>query len=150
MKEISIQDQGSVSGCYGCGPDNTHGNQLKSFWDGDETVAEFTPKAYHCAGSPDIVYGGLIASLLDCHACNFAIARYYREEGRIIGSDPKIYCVTAQLNVSFLKPTPIGTTLELRARLKSSESRKTWVECTLSALGEPRARAEVLAIRVKE
>ena len=146
--EKSIQDQGAVSGCYGCGPDNTHGNQLKSFWDGDETVSHFTPKPYHCAGSPDIVYGGLIASLLDCHACNFAIARYYREEGRAIGSDPKIFCVTGQLNVSFLKPTPITEVLEIRARLKSVDRRKTWVECELSAAGEVRARAEVLAIRL--
>lgn len=148
--EKSLQDQGTVTGCFGCGPDNVHGHRLKSFWQGDEAIAHFTPMPYHCAGSPDIVYGGLIISLLDCHSCNFAIARHYREEKREIGSDPKIYCVTAQFNVSLVKPTPMGEELELHARLKSAEGRKTWVECWLQAKGEIRARGEILAIRLKE
>lgn len=146
----SIQEQGAVTGCFGCGPDNSHGLQLKSFVEGDETVAWFEPQAYHCAGSPDIVYGGLIACLLDCHSCNFAIARHYREEQREIGSQPKIFCVTAQLNISLLRPTPIGQRLEIRARLKSAEGRKTWVESWLLAAGEVCARGEILAIRVKQ
>lgn len=150
METKSFQDQGSVSGCYGCGPDNHHGLQLKSFWDGDQSVAHFTPKPYHCAGSPDIVYGGLQISLMDCHSCNFAIARHYREEGRPIGSEPKIFCVTAQLNISLRKPVPIGVELELRAELKSAEGRKTWVRCQLIAQGEVRAEGEILVIRLKD
>jgi hypothetical protein len=145
----SFQDQGSVSGCYGCGPDNSHGLQLKSYWDGDESVAHFKPKPYHCAGSPDIVYGGLQVSLMDCHSCNFGIALCYKNEAREIGSEPKIFCVTAQLNISLVKPVPIDAELVLRAKLKSLEGRKIWVSCSLSALNEERAHGEILVIRVK-
>jgi acyl-CoA thioesterase FadM len=53
------------------------------------------------------------------------------------------------LNVSYLKPAPIDGELELRARIKKLEGRKAWVECTLSAGGEVRARGEVLGIRVE-
>jgi acyl-coenzyme A thioesterase PaaI-like protein len=146
----SIQDQGAVSGCYGCGPDNVHGLQIKSFWSGDTAIAHFKPKPYHCAGSPDIVYGGLQVSLMDCHSCNFAIARHYHEEGREIGSLPKIFCVTAQLNISLLKPAPITSELTLRASLKSSEGRKTWVNCQLSAGDVICAQGEILVIRLLE
>jgi hypothetical protein len=35
--------------CYGCGPDNEHGLQIKSYWDGDESVAVFSSKRVsHC------------------------------------------------------------------------------------------------------
>lgn len=147
MKE-SFQDQGSVAGCYGCGADNVKGLRLKSFWDGDDAVAYFVPSPEHCAGSPQIVYGGLLASLLDCHSCNFAIARHFKSENRGIGSEPKIYCVTAQLNVSFQKPTPLGVTLQLRASLISTEGRKTWVRSIVTANGNQTAYAEVLVVRV--
>jgi acyl-coenzyme A thioesterase PaaI-like protein len=144
----SIQDQGAVSGCYGCGPDNAHGNQIKSFIEGDLARATFQPQPYHCAGSPEIVYGGLLASLIDCHSCNFAIARHYAKEGRAIGSEPKIFCVTAQLNISYIKPTRISSQLELIARLESEEGRKTWVNCEVFSEGEVTVRGKVLLIRI--
>ena len=144
----AFQDQGSVIGCYGCGADNPHGHQLKSYWDGEGAIAKFKPEPYQCGGSPNIVYGGLLISLMDCHACNFAIARCYSEERREIGSEPKIYCVSAQLNISLLKPTPIDSELEVRATLKSAEGRKTWVNCSISSGGVMTAQGEILAIRV--
>jgi hypothetical protein len=52
--------------CYGCGSMNDLGHQIKSFWDGDESVCRFQPKTYHTA-IPGYVYGGLLASLVDCH-----------------------------------------------------------------------------------
>ncbi len=33
----------SYSHCYGCGRLNPHGLQIKSYWDGDETVCHFNP-----------------------------------------------------------------------------------------------------------
>jgi acyl-coenzyme A thioesterase PaaI-like protein len=150
MSEISFQDQGSVAHCFGCGAENANGLQIKSFWDGDEAVALFKPRPYHCGWSPDVAYGGLIASLIDCHTCNLAIAHIYRAENRPIGSEPKVYCASAQLNVSLQKPTPIDETLHLRARIKSIERRKIWVDCEVTAGGEVTARGEVLAIRLKE
>jgi hypothetical protein len=65
MTDKAFQDhyKDELSVCYGCGRLNPHGLQIKSFWDGDETVCRFTPKAYHTA-IEGYVYGGLIASLV--------------------------------------------------------------------------------------
>ncbi|MEJ2429539.1 MAG: PaaI family thioesterase, partial [Deltaproteobacteria bacterium] len=82
MNKKAFQDYypDELSYCYGCGRLNEHGLQLKSHWDGEETVAIFHPKPYHIA-IPDYIYGGLIASLIDCHGTGTASAASYREEG---------------------------------------------------------------------
>lgn len=144
----SFQDQGSILHCYGCGANNERGLQLKSFWDGEESVAEFTPKRFHCGGTPEIVYGGLIASLIDCHSCNLAVARSYKSEQRGIGSEPTISCVTAQLNISLIKPTPISQQIILRAGIRDIEKRKIWVDCKVYSGKELTSKAEVLVIRL--
>jgi acyl-coenzyme A thioesterase PaaI-like protein len=148
MEQPAFQDQGSVRHCHGCGADNTRGLQLKSFWDGDEGVATWQSQPHHCGGSPEILNGGIIASLIDCHSLNLAIAQAYRAEKREIGSVPRIGYVTANLSVNYLKPAPVGQPIELRARIVKSEGRKAWVHCTLSAQGEVCARGEVLGVKV--
>ena len=149
MEERAFQDQGSVSHCHGCGADNPKGLQLKSFWDGDEAIATWKAEPHHCGGSKEIVNGGIIASLIDCHSLNLAIAQAYRAENRPIGSSPRIGFVTGNLNVSYLKRAPIAEPLHLRARIMRIEGRKAWVSCTLSAVGEVCATGEVLGIRVE-
>ena len=145
----SFQDLGSVSHCHGCGPDNEKGLRIKSHWDGDEAVCNWRPQSHHCGGSKDIVNGGIIATLIDCHSLNLAIAHAYKSEGRPIGSSPKVGYVTGSLSVCYLRPTPIDQTLELRAKIARVEGRKAWVNCTLSAGGQLCAKGEVLGIRVE-
>ena len=137
------------SHCYGCGHLNTYGHQIKSYWDGDETVASFTPQPYHMA-MPGFVYGGLIASLIDCHSIGSAAAVGYRAEGREMGTEPPLRYVTASLKVDYLRPTPMGVPLELRGRVKEIKGRKVIVETTLSAKGEVCARGEVVAVQLPE
>lgn len=149
MGQESFQDLGSVLHCHGCGRENEQGLRIKSYWDGDEAIATWTPQPHHCGGTKEVLYGGIIASLIDCHSLNLAIAHAYRAEQRPIGSAPRIGYVTANLNISYLKPTPIDEPLELRARLTKLDGRKAWVNCTLSASGQVRATAEVLGIRVQ-
>jgi acyl-coenzyme A thioesterase PaaI-like protein len=149
MMEESFQEQSSVLHCHGCGADNEKGLQIRSYWDGDEAVCEWRPESHHCGGSKQIVNGGIIATLIDCHSLNLAIAHAYKSEGRPIGSAPKIGYVTGNLNVSYLRPSPIDEALRLRAKILKIEGRKTWVSCTLSAAGEIRATGEVLGIRVE-
>src|SRR5262245_11884632 len=131
MGERSFQDQGSVAHCHGCGADNDRGLKLKSFWHGDEAVAEWHAQRHHCGGKPETLHGGIIASLIDCHSLNLAIAHAYRREGRAIGSAPRIGYVTANLNISYLKPTPIGEPIGLRAWIVKLDGRKVWVNCSL-------------------
>ncbi|WP_299443721.1 PaaI family thioesterase [uncultured Rhodospira sp.] len=138
-----------VSHCYGCGRLNEHGHQLKSYWDGEETVAQFEPLPYHTA-IPGFVYGGLIASLVDCHGTATAAAASYRAEGRVMGSEPALRFVTASLHVDFLRPTPLGGPLELRGHVETLGPRKASIAITVSAEGVVCARGRVVAVRMPE
>jgi acyl-coenzyme A thioesterase PaaI-like protein len=131
--------------CYGCGRLNPQGLQLKTRWDGDETVAHFTPRPQDVA-LPGFVYGGLIASLIDCHAMGTAAATAERAEGRDIGAAPAPRFVTASLKVDYLKPTPHGPALEIRGRVVERTPRKTIVAVTVSAGGVITARGDVIAV----
>ena len=90
MTDKAFQDYypDELSHCYGCGRLNEHGHRLKSYWDGDETVALFEPRQEHMA-IPGYVYGGLIASLIDCHGTGTAAAAAYREADREMGTEPR-------------------------------------------------------------
>ena len=133
--------------CYGCGRLNERGLQIKTRWEGDEAVARFTPRPEHVA-VPGFVYGGLIASLIDCHAMGTAAAAVERAAGHDIGDRPAPRFVTGALHVDYLKPTPLGPELELRARPSLVSDRKVVVQVTLSAGGVPTARGEVVAVRM--
>jgi acyl-coenzyme A thioesterase PaaI-like protein len=135
--------------CYGCGRLNEQGLQIKSYWDGEETVAIFQPRPYHIA-IPGYVYGGLIASLIDCHGTGTAAAAAYRQAGREMGTEPPFRFVTASLHVDYLRPTPLGVPLEVRGRVKEIKGRKVVVEATVSAEGQVCARGEVVAVQVPE
>jgi len=137
------------SHCYGCGRLNQRGLQIKSYWDGEETVADFTPHPYHLA-MQGFVYGGLIASLIDCHSTGSAAAAAYRAAGREMDTEPPFRYVTASLKVDYLRPTPMGVPLELRGRVKEIKGRKVVVETTLSANGAVCARGEVVAVQLPE
>ncbi len=149
MNKKSFQDfyPDELSYCYGCGRLNTHGHQLKSYWDGEETVALFQPKPHHIA-IPGYVYGGLIASLIDCHGTGTASAASYRKEGRAMGTEPPFRFVTASLHVDYVRPTPLGISLEVRGRVKGVKGRKVVVSATVSAEGEICARGEVVAVQM--
>ncbi len=133
--------------CYGCGRLNAHGLHLKSRREGDEVVARFTPRAEHTA-LPGFVYGGLIASLIDCHAMGTAAAASEALQGRAIGAGPAPRFVTGSLHVSYLKPTPIGGELVLRARATDVGERKVVVHVELFAGDAVTARGEVVAVRM--
>jgi len=149
MNHKAFQDfyPDELSYCYGCGRLNDHGLHLKSVWDGDKTVAIFHPKTYHMA-IPGYVYGGLIASLIDCHGTGTASAAAYRKEGRELGTDPPLRFVTASLKVDYLRPTPLGVPLEIRGWVKELNDRKVVVMATVSAEGEVCARGQVVAVQM--
>lgn len=151
MTEKAFQDYypDQLAYCYGCGRLNEAGHQLKSRWDGEETVAYFTPGPEQIA-IPGYVYGGMIASLIDCHGTGTAAAAAYREEGRAMDTEPPFRYVTASLHVDYLKPTPLGVELEIRGRVEEITDRKVVVDETVSAGGEITARGRVVAVRMPE
>ncbi len=151
MEQKAFQDYypDHQSHCYGCGRLNEYGLHIKSYWDGEETICRFEPKPYHIA-VPGWVYGGLIASLIDCHGTGTAAAYAYRAEGRELGTEPYIRFVTGSLHVEYLRPTPLGIPLELRASAKEIKARKVVVVARVLAQGEVCARGEVVAVRMRE
>jgi acyl-coenzyme A thioesterase PaaI-like protein len=133
------------SHCLGCGRLNEHGRKFKTRGDGEETVTRLTPTPYDTA-VPGYVYGGLIASLIDCHAMATASAAALQAAGKEIGEVPSPRFVTASLKVDFLKPTPVGVELEARGPIKERSDRKAIVEVTVSADGVVTARGDVIAV----
>ncbi len=151
MTERSFQDYypDHLAHCYGCGRLNQAGHQIKSYWDGDESICVFQPDPKYIS-IPGYVYGGLLASLVDCHGTGTAAAAAYRAEGRPMNSEPALRYLTASLRVDYVKPTPLGILLQLRGRVKAVNGRKVVVEEWITANGELTVRGEVVAVQVPE
>lgn len=151
MTQPAFQDYyvGDFAQCYGCGRLNEHGLHIRSWWEGDESVCEFEPRPYHTA-IPGFVYGGLIASLIDCHSTGTAAGAAYRETGLPLGDGPMPRFVTASLHVDYLRPTPLGGVLVVRGQVKEMKGRKIVVSSNLSAGGQVCAKGEVVAVQITE
>jgi acyl-coenzyme A thioesterase PaaI-like protein len=144
----AFQDQIPENFCYGCGPENPVGLRIRSLWAGNEALCVFQPAAYHAAGPRHILNGGIIATLIDCHAICTAIAHAYHAENRAIGSDPAIWYATASLAVRYLRPTPLDRLVTVRARVVETRLKRTTLVCALSADDVECVQAEVVAVRV--
>lgn len=138
-----------MSHCYGCGRLNTHGHHIRSFWDGEESVCHFMPGPDYVS-VPGYVYGGLIASLIDCHGTGTASAAAYRAESRAMDSEPPLRYLTASLHVDYVKPTPLGTLLEVRGKVIAIEGRKVTIQEWIRAGAETTARGQVVAVQVPD
>ena len=149
MKAFQDHYPENVAHCYGCGRLNEHGHRIRTFWEGEETVTRYRPEHYHTS-VPGFTYGGLIASLVDCHSTGTAAAAMYRQEGRDMDSEPPFRFVTGSLHVDFLKPTPLECELELRGRVKEIRGRKVIVSTEVIAGGVVTARGEVVAVQMPE
>ena len=151
MAKKAVQDYypDDIAVCYGCGKLNEHGHQIKSYWEGEEAVCRFQPKPYHTA-FPGYVYGGLIASLIDCHGTGTAAYAKALEQGKPLGSGNLQRFVTASLHVDYLAPTPIDKTMELRGRVKESKGRKMIISVSLTVEGKETARGELVTLQMPE
>lgn len=149
MKAFQEHYTDDFSYCFGCGTNNQFGHNLKTYWDGDETVSHFRPKPEHTS-LPGFVYGGLIASLIDCHSTGSGSAALFKQLPESKRNDFYPRCVTASLKVDYLKPTPIDCLLELRGKIKEIKGRKVIVETQLIAKKEICAKGEVIVVQVPD
>lgn len=150
MHSVSLQDAAAPEGiCYGCGGSNPDGLHIKSFWHEDavHVMAEYLPDNKY-TGWPELVYGGLIAMLVDCHSNWTAMAYHFRSEGREVGSLPRIDCVTGNLGIKFIKPTPMGVPLTLRAKVEGEVGRKSRIICEVYAGDVLTAIGDSIFVRV--
>ncbi|MFO0760984.1 MAG: PaaI family thioesterase [Byssovorax sp.] len=143
----SLQDTyAPKSICFGCGPANAAGLQIKSHVDeatGD-VVADFTPAPYHHA-FPGMLNGGIIGALLDCHS-NWTAAYYLMNAS---GTGVLPCTVTADFHVKLRKPTPLGP-VHLKARVVKGEADRALVEAELLSGDVVTARCTGTFVAVKE
>ena len=148
MEKRAFQDYLLRNNCWGCGSGNEKGLRLKSYWSGEESVCTWVPRREHMAGPTNILNGGIIATVIDCHSVCTAIAAAYREEERGLDTEPFIWYVTASLEIDYHKPAHIDRAVDLRATISKIEGRKILVSCSLFSDKIKCAQGETLAIRV--
>ncbi len=149
MKGVQDYYPDHFAKCYGCGRLNEDGHQIKTIWNGEETITRFMPKEYHTA-IPGFVYGGLLASLIDCHGTGSAALALAKANNIELTEFNAPRCVTASLKVDYKKPTPMGVNLEIRGIIKEVKGRKVIVEAQLLADGDICVTGEIIAIQVND
>lgn len=131
-KPISLQDKYAPhSECFGCGPSNPKGLQVKTIPKGDHTEAEWTPQKYHEA-FPGCLNGGVIGALLDCHS-NWTTAWHLMKTS---GVETPPCTVTSDFHVKLLRPTPTNDTIKIEAKIIDAKPDRATVEAKLTAGGK--------------
>ena len=137
-----------VAHCYGCGRLNEVGHQIKTRPVGDGTLTEFIPEDFHTA-IPGYTYGGLVASIIDCHSTGSAAIFSMQQHGKAVGSELSPRFVTARLEVDYLLPTPLSS-MVLSGRLVEIKGRKVVVETDLSVDGTVTAKGSAVLVEIPE
>jgi len=148
-QHTAIQDTylEDVSHCYGCGRLNKDGIRIRTRLDGNTTLTVFDPLPQHIAFE-GVTYGGLIASVIDCHSTGSASIFTMAEAGVAVGDGPSPPFVTARLEVDFVAPTPLDR-MEVVGRLVEITDRKVIVESDLRVHGEVTARGSAVLVRLR-
>ena len=134
--------------CYGCGRDNTSGYRIKTYAVASKTVTDFVPSSYH-TGGVDFAYGGLIASVIDCHSTGSAAIFWMHANGLEVGDGAAARFVTARLQVDYLAPTPLAA-LHLTGEAAEIGERKVVVTTDLEAGGLVTAKGREVLVKVPE
>ncbi len=143
-----FQDYMAAKNCFGCGPSNDKGFHIRSYWDGELSVCEWQPEKIH-EGWAGLTCGGVIATIVDCHCIATSIAVALKNEGRELGTEPHYTFATGSLNITYLKPSSVESTIRLEAKVvKIKYDKKYTVECDVFVDGEKTAHAEVVTLLV--
>lgn len=126
--------------CFGCGPANERGLQLKSFAAEDGLVrASFAPWPEHDNGL-GFLNGGIIATVLDCHSAAAVTHEAYNRGWPPLPGAALPY-VTSGLDVRYLRPAPLGESVSLLARVTEASEAAITAEVWLEWDGKERAAA---------
>lgn len=142
-----FQDYMQGQACFGCGTGNHQGLQIKSYWQGDQAICIWhSQEKYN--GWKNILNGGILATIIDCHCMNTAMAAAYKAENRELGTAPFYGYATGKLSISYFKPTANDKAIELRATVREIKGKKVVLHCDVFSEGIKTAEAEVIAIKV--
>jgi acyl-coenzyme A thioesterase PaaI-like protein len=149
MKREYFQDFMPGNVCFGCGKENPDGLQIKSFWEGEEALCIWhSQEKYH--GWRNLMNGGIMATLIDCHCMCTAMAAAYKAEGRALNSLPEYRYATGTITVKYRKPTSNLLPVELRAQVLEIKGKKVVLDCQVRSDGLITAESHVIAIRVAD
>lgn len=146
--EPSLQERFAPQGrCFGCGPANPGGLHIGSRPDhADPTVlvAEFEPEPRHEAFA-GVVNGGILGTLLDCHA-NWTAAWTLM---RARGIDQPPTTVTLEFSIRLRRPTPSDAPIHLRSRVVEQGEDRATIEVEISSAGVVTAMGSGTFVAVK-
>ena len=130
----SLQERYAPAGrCFGCGPANPVGLRIGSRPDeGDPAilVARWMPAPDHAAFA-GVVNGGILGTLLDCHANWTATWHLMRARG----TDRPPTTVTLDYAIRMRRPTPSGRPVDLRAWVVEAAEDWATVEAEIASDG---------------
>lgn len=146
----ALQDLWPLNTCYGCGPSNPDGMHLKSYWSEDQkhVYAIHTGNIKYNTGFPGIMFGGTVASLIDCQSIWTAIAFAHKAENSEINSTSAIVYVTKQITVNYIKGTPLEESVYLKSWVEGDIGRKVTVICELGTQNTITATGNTIAVRI--
>ncbi len=134
--------------CFGCGHENEAGLQIRSFWQEDECHCIWQPEPKH-QGWPNLICGGIIATLIDCHCMASAMATAIKNENCNVETQPEYRFATGTLTIKYLKPTPLRGVLTLKAKVTNIKQQRIYtLHCDLYVDKLKTVEAEVIAFLV--
>lgn len=149
-KNRSLQELWPHNTCYGCGPSNPDGMHLKSYWSEDQryVLATYNCEAKYNGGFPGVMFGGTVASLIDCQSIWTAIAFAHKAENRQLESTSGIVYVTKQIAVNYITGTPLEETIYLKSWLEGKVEREVTIICELGTKDKLTAKGRTIAVRI--
>lgn len=154
-KKIAIQDTygEKYQYCWGCGPKNDQGLHLHTYpsEDGEKCISQFVPDQKYTGGVPDYLFGGMIATVFDCHGTASAAWFNHKNQGLDLTEDTVIgRFITARLEVDFKKPAPMDEVITITSRAEEISEKKVIVNMEMEAGGILRAKGRMVAVGVKD
>ena len=148
MTTKSLQETYAPHGrSFGCGPTNAKGLRIRSFalddTAGAHVVLDFTPETHHEAFE-NVLCGGIIGTLLDCHM-NWTTIHHLMRKANL---DHAPCCVTANFGVALKRPTPIGP-VHVDARVVTASDDRAEIEAVMTANGKVTAIGTGTFVAVK-
>ena len=154
-RTIAIQDRYGerFQHCWGCGPKNDFGLHLKTYpsIDGKSCISRIKLENAYTGGVPSNVFGGMIATIFDCHGTASAAWFAHHQKGLELTESTVIgRFITARLEIDYLSPSPIEDEIVVTSTLEELGERKAIIAMEMTVATKVRAKAKMVAVAVKD
>ena len=154
-RTIAIQDRYGerFQHCWGCGPKNDLGLHLKTYpsLDGERCISRIKLENAYTGGVPSNVFGGMIATIFDCHGTASAAWFAHHQQGLELTESTVIgRFITARLEIDYLSPSPIEDEIVVTSTLEELGERKAIIAMEMTVATKVRAKAKMVAVAVKD